>query len=291
MRRRHHCRHCGGIFCDSCSTRKVLLPVQFNCSEIKRVCDPCFNQLESQQGDLRSTISAASQNNDFDENSAKRYFNSPLAFTLEKEIHKAAYCVLNFTSGSISPDRVIPLPLLRRARGLAFLTVVKIGIALSAKMGTGLVVARLPDGTWSAPSAIGTVGMGWGAQIGGEVTDYIILLNTQEAVNAFSGQGQLTLGGEVGVAMGPIGRSAAGTGYLGDGGMAAAFTYSHSKGLFFGLSLEGAVISARPDVNAAFYGTDLPRDDLLGGRVPPPRAALPLYNALAAVTVTETEDV
>jgi lipid-binding SYLF domain-containing protein len=71
------------------------------------------------------------------------------------------------------------------------------------------VVARLPaseGGGWSAPTAIATVGLSWGAVIGLDVTDYVIILNTGEAVNAFSGVGQLTIGAGIEVAVGPVGR-------------------------------------------------------------------------------------
>ena len=70
---------------------------------------------------------------------------------------------------------------------LQFLTVIKAGIIWSGKIGTGLVIARNRDGSWSAPSAIGTAGMGWGAQIGAECTDFVILLNSHAAVDAFTG--------------------------------------------------------------------------------------------------------
>lgn len=76
-------------------------------------------------------------------------------------------------------------------------------------IGTGLVVARLPEsegGGWSAPTAIATMGLSWGALIGLDVTDYVIVLNTPEAVAAFSGLGQITIGAGIEVAVGPVGR-------------------------------------------------------------------------------------
>ena len=67
---------------------------------------------------------------------------------------------------------------------------------------------------------------------------------------------------------------------VGDGGVASAVSYSHSRGLFAGVSLDGNVIFTRSDVNHRFYGQRLSPHDILGGRVPPPRAAQPLYDAL-----------
>lgn len=59
---------------------------------------------------------------------------------------------------------------------------------MAGRVGTGLVVARTEEGVWSAPSAIATVGLGWGALIGGEITDFVLVLNTDSAVEAFSGE-------------------------------------------------------------------------------------------------------
>lgn len=58
---------------------------------------------------------------------------------------------------------------------------------MAGRVGTGLVVAKTEEGVWSAPSAIATVGMGWGALIGGEITDFVLVLNTEAALEAFSG--------------------------------------------------------------------------------------------------------
>lgn len=65
----------------------------------------------------------------------------------------------------MNPEKSIPAAVLKGARGLAILTVAKAGVLLSYKLGTGLVVARRPDGSWSAPSAILSAGLGWGAQV------------------------------------------------------------------------------------------------------------------------------
>jgi hypothetical protein len=149
--------------------------------------------------------------------------------------------------------------------------------------GTGLVISRLaPEqgGGWSAPSAIGTVGLSWGAVIGIDVTDYVVILNTSEAVTAFSGAGQISIGAGVEVAIGPVGRSGSADFHVADTGLAPAFSYSHSRGLFAGLSLDGSVIMARSEVNHCFYGRPVTPMELLQGSVPPPRAAAPLYAAL-----------
>ena len=79
---------------------------------------------------------------------------------------------------------------------------------ISAFFGSGIVVARLADGGWSAPSAIATAGAGFGGQIGFELTDFVFILNDAAAVRSFSQAGSITLGGNVSIAAGPVGRNA-----------------------------------------------------------------------------------
>lgn len=74
---------------------------------------------------------------------------------------------------------MIPREVLENAKGLAIFTIFKAGFLFSARAGTGLVIAKLDDGTWSAPSAIGTAGLGVGGQAGAEVTDFLIVLNSR----------------------------------------------------------------------------------------------------------------
>lgn len=61
------------------------------------------------------------------------------------------------------------------------------GFIVAGRVGTGLVISKTDEGVWSAPSAIATLGMGWGALIGGEITDFVLVLNTDAALEAFSG--------------------------------------------------------------------------------------------------------
>jgi len=67
--------------------------------------------------------------------------------------------------GALSPEKSIPDAILKQAKGLAILTVAKVGTVMTYKVGTGLVIARRKDGSWSAPSAIASFGLGWGAQV------------------------------------------------------------------------------------------------------------------------------
>jgi lipid-binding SYLF domain-containing protein len=158
--------------------------------------------------------------------------------------------------------------------------VIKAGFLGSARYGNGVVVARLADGTWSAPSAIGTGGAGFGGQIGFELTDFVFILNDAAAVRTFSQAGSLTLGGNVSIAAGPVGRNAEAAGAASLKGVAGIFSYSKTKGLFAGVSLEGSAIIERRDANEKLYGQRFTAAQLLTGAVRPPPAAQPLMNIL-----------
>lgn len=165
-------------------------------------------------------------------------------------------------------------------QGLAIITVLKAGFLGSARYGNGVVVARLADGSWSAPSAIGLGGAGFGGQIGFELTDFVFVLNDAAAVRAFSQQGSLTLGGNVSLAAGPVGRNAEAAGAASLKGVAGVFSYSKTKGLFAGVSLEGSAIVERRDANEKLYGQRFTARQLMEGSVRPPAAAASLMAVL-----------
>src|SRR5947199_8792026 len=129
-----------------------------------------------------------------------------MAASEQQVVKDAAEMVRQFRS---MPERGIPEGVLRDARGLAIIRVLKIGFGLSGKGGQGVVVARTDHG-WSGPSFIGTGGAGWGAQIGAEVTDFVIVLNNDSAVRAFSRRGNVTIGEDVSAAAGPVSPTADG---------------------------------------------------------------------------------
>ncbi|KAL8968330.1 MAG: hypothetical protein Q9183_002509 [Haloplaca sp. 2 TL-2023] len=181
---------------------------------------------------------------------------------------------------AFGPDKVIPPQILANAKGLAVITVFKAGFLGTARFGSGVVVARLSDGTWSAPSALATGGGGFGGQIGFELTDFVFILNNDAAVKTFSQQGSLTLGGNVSIAAGPVGRNAEAAGAASLKGVAGVFAYSKTKGLFAGVSLEGSVLIERRDANAKLYNSRITAKQLLAGGVRPPPAAEPLMRVL-----------
>jgi len=158
------------------------------------------------------------------------------------------------------------------------------------EFGTGLVVSRLPDGNWSAPCAIGTAGVSMGALVGLQLSDHVLLLMTEAAVDVISSNdGSVRLGADVGVAVGPVGRMVeADVGTGGGVALAPIYTYSQSKGFYAGASLDGKVIIIRHRVNEKFYGKKVHSQELLKGEIPTPPAAQPLYDALSRCKVYAT---
>jgi SH3 domain-containing YSC84-like protein 1 len=200
-------------------------------------------------------------------------FNLPAAYAdMRDDVNQAISIFERFQE---MPERSIPKAVLRDAKGLAILTVVKAGFIFSGRGGSGVVVARTKKG-WSSPSAIGTGGAGFGLQIGAEVSEFVIVLNTNEAVRAFSQGGNVQLGADVSVAAGPVGRTAE----AGITPMAAVYTYSRSQGIFAGVSLEGTVIATRDEANAKYYHRPVSPRDILSGHVQPPPEAKALQKVL-----------
>jgi lipid-binding SYLF domain-containing protein len=200
---------------------------------------------------------------------------------MQNELANATIMLQRFKSSL--GDEEIPKELLDIAKGVAFITIFKVGFMFTGRYGTGFVVTKLDDGTWSAPSAITLSGLGWGFQIGAELTEVMLILSTEAAVETFKSVGQISVGAELSVSVGPLGRSIGSDVSAGDKGAAHAFSYATSKGLFFGASLEASGIAARADVNQKFYGEDVPISSLLSGEYPRPKGAEPLYEALADV--------
>ena len=191
---------------------------------------------------------------------------------LQDEVDQSTAIIERFKD---MPENGIPEKILRDAKGLAILTVLKAGFMFSGQGGVGVVVARTGKG-WSGPSGIGTGGAGFGFQVGAEVTEFVLVLNTPEAVDAFTHGGNVSIGGALSAAAGPVGRTAA----AGIMPVAAIYTYSRSQGLFAGVSVEGMVLVTRDEANHQYYGRAVTPQQILAGRVKPPKGARKLTRAL-----------
>ncbi|KAM3857274.1 LOW QUALITY PROTEIN: SH3 domain-containing YSC84-like protein 1 [Diretmus argenteus] len=216
--------------------------------------------------------------------------NNPIPSNLKSEVKKAAKILREFTeiSNRTGPDKLIPAHVIAKAEGLAIISVIKAGFMITARGGSGIVIARLGDRRWSAPSAIGIAGLGGGFEIGVEVSDLVIILNQRRAIEAFTKGGNLTLGGNCTVAVGPLGRNVEADVALRS--PAAVFTYCKSRGLFAGVSLEGSYLIERKDTNRKFYSQDIRASAILNGDVEPPAACSDLYYILDAYAEAYTSD-
>lgn len=126
--------------------------------------------------------------------------------------------------------------------------------------GSGVVVARRPSGTWSPPSAFSVRSGGIGLVYGVDVYDCVCVLNTQAAVEAYS-KPEMSLGGALALAAGPIG----GTANIKEA--KPIWTYTKSRGLYGGLTVDGTVIKEKADTNADFYGSKATAAQILKGEV------------------------
>jgi lipid-binding SYLF domain-containing protein len=117
---------------------------------------------------------------------------------------------------------------------------------------------------------------------GAEAIDSIIILNTKSSVQAFMGKGQVTFGGNVSLAIGPVGKDI--EAHIGVGSnkeIVAAYSYSNARGMYVGGSLEGAFVARQDDENKKYYGNDLATaENLISGKFPPPPKCVALANAL-----------
>ncbi|CAO1631399.1 unnamed protein product [Parajaminaea phylloscopi] len=176
--------------------------------------------------------------------------------------------------------RKIPQKALRGACGLAIFTCFRTGLGWSGASGSGLVVARLPDGSWSPPSGILIHTLAWGFLIGVDVYDVVLVIRKPETLKAFT-RPKVSIGAEFSVAAGPVGNGA-----VLDAGLDAkpVWAYSKSKGAYVGVQLDGTVILNRDDANGRFFGRPGPvtAAEIFSGALPHPPATRPLLQTLYA---------
>ncbi|HKP13130.1 MAG TPA: lipid-binding SYLF domain-containing protein, partial [Blastocatellia bacterium] len=179
-----------------------------------------------------------------------------------------------------TPDKAIPDDLLDRSECVAIVPGLKKGaLGFGGKYGKGVVMCRKSDRRWSAPSFITVEGGSVGFQIGFSQSDVVLLVMNRKGIDKLIGD-KFTLGADASVAAGPVGRTAnAQTNVRLD---AEILGYSRAKGLFAGVSLEGATLRQDMDNIRDFYGKEVnPRAILLEGTVPMPAEGRGLAAALA----------
>lgn len=189
---------------------------------------------------------------------------------------QAAADVLNEIQGA--PDKGIPQDILRSSQCVAVVpSMLKGGFIVAAKYGRGLASCRTAKG-WSAPAFFTVEGGSFGFQIGGQATDLVLLVMNNEGMQHLLSS-KFELGAGASVAAGPVGREAAGST---DWKMRAEMlTYSRARGVFAGVSLNGAVVKQDKDSTREFYGHMVTTKAALLGEVEPPAAANPFLTTLS----------
>jgi lipid-binding SYLF domain-containing protein len=207
----------------------------------------------------------------------------PLSFAKDEEKEskaaervQAAAQVLNEIQGA--PDKGIPQEVLGSAECVAVVpSMLKAGFIVGAKYGRGLASCRTEKG-WSAPAFFVVTGGSVGFQIGGQAVDLVMLIMNKDGMKHLLSS-EFALGADASVAAGPVGRHAEGNT---DWKMRAeVLTYSRARGLFAGVSLNGAQVKQDKDSTREFYGRMVPFKTSLTGEIDPPAGANEFLTALA----------
>ena len=178
-----------------------------------------------------------------------------------------------------APDKGIPNEVFSGAKCVAVVpSMIKGGFILGGRHGRGVATCRLPNGSWSAPAFFTITGGSWGAQIGVEDIQLVMMIMNEEGMRHLLND-KFKIGGEVSASAGPVGRQA--SAQEGWKMNAEILTYSRSKGLFAGADLGGSEIERDGDSTKAMYGKDLSNQAVLDGKVPVPTAA---HGFIAAVS-------
>ncbi|GAA6015174.1 hypothetical protein JCM11491_000492 [Sporobolomyces phaffii] len=224
--------------------------------------------------------------------SKQQSFESCYPSSLEIEAIRAArilrtltYDAVDVPEDSLADRRKSQIPLLKippetiqAARGLAILTVFRTGSLFGAVSGSGIVLSRLPDGSWSAPSALLLKTIGFGFLAGVDIYDIVLLLRNDFAVEAFS-QSQVSLGEDTSVAAGPVGNGM----LLNDAAeLAAVWSYAKSNNLYEPVNLEGTVFLERNEENARTYNRSISAEEILNGAIQLPPWCEGLRETIAA---------
>jgi lipid-binding SYLF domain-containing protein len=183
-----------------------------------------------------------------------------------------------------TPDKAIPQELLESAKCIAIIPgEKKAAFVVGGNYGKGIATCRTAGG-WSGPLFVALGGGSFGFQIGGSSTDLVMIFRSEKGLHSLLSD-KFKIGADATAAAGPVGRHAAADT---DAKLnAEILTYSRSKGLFAGVSLDGAVVQADHSGNHAMYGEHVNRREILNGSVRVPEAAEPLLKEIAQYTRAE----
>jgi len=188
-----------------------------------------------------------------------------------------------------APDQSIPQDLLDQAQCVVVVPGLKKGaFVVGAKYGRGFAVCRHERGHgWGAPASIRIEGGSFGFQIGGSETDLVLLVMNKRGMDKLL-ESKFTLGGAAEVAAGPVGRSS--TAQTDAKMTAKILSYSRSRGIFAGISLQGATLREDLSQNEALYGRKYSNRTILTDDVPPPPIEPQLVSVLNRYSRREIKD-
>jgi len=161
-----------------------------------------------------------------------------------------------------SPDQQIPMSLISKAKAIiVFPTMLKAGFFVGARYGKGIASVRTSEtGEWGPPAFLYTTGGSFGFQFGAQAVDLILIVMSQRGLEGLLNE-QFTLGGDIAIAAGPVGRHAEASADVFMQG--EIYSYSRSKGIFGGVSLKGTIITSDSDANLAYYGHPYTSEEIL----------------------------
>ncbi len=200
---------------------------------------------------------------------AATFVGTTLAADEDMQRLKASGEVLQEIMGT--PDKSIPSSLFNKAYCVVVIpSMKKAGFIFSGKYGRGYASCRKEGGGWTGPAALRVEGGGFGLQLGGSATDVVMLVMSKKGMDGMLAS-KFTLGGEVSAAAGPVGRDV--TAQTDATMRADILSWSRSRGLFGGISLQGGTLRADTDVDKALYGQKVSSKEILTGTVPAPAGA------------------
>jgi len=194
-----------------------------------------------------------------------------------ERLHDAANVLKEFDKMKES----IPHDLIAEYKGIVIIpSMINAGLGIGGKRGKGVAIVKLDDGTWSDPVFITLTGGSVGPQIGVQAVDLVMVFRHKGALTKVK-NGDVTIGGDISAAAGPVGRStSANTDYE---FKAEVYSYSRSRGLFAGISLNGTSLSIDKHANHAYYGDGMSAQDIFSDSKSTTMAVTNLKNTLATL--------
>lgn len=191
------------------------------------------------------------------------------ASSTNKQLTTATQIVREMTGPNATAG--IPESVLKDAKCIAVVpNLIQAGFIVGGRHGDGVATCRINGSSnqWSEPAPFSLTGASWGAQIGGQSIDLVMMVMNDKGMQALR-NGHFKLGAEVSGAAGPVGREAAASG----GWKAGILTYSRTKGLYAGITLKGAELQQNDSETKVLYGSDVQFSQILDGHAPTPRVA------------------